>query len=324
MRNRYYEGPISNHFDGTRFYHPGLPPADKSLADLLRWTLQGKRTPWPDIVPGTSGLRPPERVNGLRITAIGHSSLLIQVAGINLLVDPVWAERASPLRWAGPQRRNAPAVAFDDLPPIDVVLVTHNHYDHLDCDAVHRLWHSHRPRIITPLGNDTIIRKAAGQVAVEIGDWWDSFSLANDIQASIVPAYHWSARGLGDRRMALWGGFMLQTPFGPIYCAGDTAYRDGKIFQEIRERCGSPEVAILPIGAYEPRWFMESQHANPEEAVRIALDVGARQMLGVHWGTFPLTDEPYDEPEIRLNRAAAQEPAGLGIKALHPGDVWEP
>ncbi len=158
---------------------------------------------------------------------------------------------------------------------------------------------------------------------VKTGDWWDSIKVSKDISISIVPAYHWSSRGLGDRRMALWGGFVITTPKAVVYFAGDTAYRDGKIFEEIRARFGPPSVAILPIGAYAPRWFMQTQHSTPEEAVRIAMDCGAQQLLGIHWGTFPLTDEPFREPEERLHAAAqtakisAQRVVALGI-----GDVW--
>jgi L-ascorbate metabolism protein UlaG (beta-lactamase superfamily) len=158
---------------------------------------------------------------------------------------------------------------------------------------------------------------------VKTGDWWESFPLPHGICATIVPSYHWSSRGLGDRRMALWGGFVLETPECVIYCSGDTAYRDGNIFQEIRERFGAPAVAIVPIGAYEPRWFMHAQHINPEEPVQIALDCGAPQILGIHWDTFSLTDEPYYEPAARFNAAARSsrfDPANA--IALRPGDTF--
>ncbi len=254
---------------------------------------------------------------------IGHASVLLQVSGSNILLDPVWSERASPFPWIGPMRHNPPAVAFEDLPPIDSVLVTHNHYDHMDVVTLERLWDAYRPYTLSPLGNDTVIRSSASQVEVTTGDWWDSFMLPQGIRATIVPAYHWSSRWIGDRRKALWGGFVLETAAGVIYCAGDTAYRDGKIFSQIRERFGPPVVAILPIGAYDPRWFMRTQHADPAEAVQIARDLGARHMLGVHWNTFLLTDEPFDEPEKLLDAAAVSQPAGgVAAVALHPGDVW--
>ncbi len=320
MANRYYEGPASDHFDGERFFHPGLPSSDKSLFEVLRWKILGKRTPWPVSVPARSGLHPQPRVEDIQITAIGHASLLIQVAGSNILVDPVWAERASPLRRFGPKRHNPAAIALGDLPQIHSVLLTHNHYDHMDLATIEKIWDSHHPYMLAPLGNDRVVRSKVPRVQVTAGDWWESFDLSHGIRATIVPAYHWSSRGLGDQRMALWGGFVLETPMGVIYCAGDTAYRDGKIFHEIRKRFGPAIVAILPIGAYAPRWFMKTQHVNPEEALQIASDCGAQQMLGIHWGTFALTDEAYNEPETLL--AELSLPASLKSIALHPGDTW--
>ncbi len=327
MANPYYRGPASDHFDGERFFHPGLPASDKTILDVLRWKLRGsgKRTPWPRAAPARSGLRPPATVDGLEIVAIGHSSLLLQVAESNILLDPVWSERASPFRRIGPLRRNPPAVALADLPPIHTVLITHNHYDHMDLRTIGHLWKAHHPVILSPLGNDRIIHNAAPEIEVETGDWWDSVDLPHGIRATIVPSFHWSSRRLSDRRRALWAGFVLETPAGVIYCAGDTAFRDGSIFHEIRRRFGPPAVAILPIGAYAPRWFMHTQHVDPEEAVQISQILGAENTLGIHWGTFPLTDEPYNEPRDRLStaiRSASLSPSS--IVALHPGDTWPP
>ncbi len=323
MANRYYSGPASDHFDGKRFFHPGLPASDKSLLNVLRWRLLGRRARWPENVPAIAGIRPLARVEGLQITAIGHSSLLIQVAECNILLDPVWAERASPFSHFGPRRRNPPAIAFADLPPVDAVLLTHNHYDHMDLSAVKRLWEIYQPHILTPLGNDRVIQRSAPQVRVQTGDWWDRFFLPCGIVVTVVPSYHWSSRSLADRRMALWGGFYLETPQGSMYCAGDTAYRDGRIFQEIGARLGAPDLAILPIGAYAPRWFMKVQHADPEEAVRIAEDCRAKQVLGIHWGTFPLTDEPLREPEERFYTSAQSSSLSADqFAALHSGSIW--
>lgn len=327
LRNPYYQGPITDHFDGTRFFLPSLPSSDKSLLDVLKWKIPGKRAekvPWPKKVPAQNGVRPADRVAGLQITHIGHSSYLVQTSDLNILVDPVWAERASPLKWIGPRRRNPPAVAFEDLPPINAVLITHNHYDHLDTSTVRLLWKTHHSRIFAPFGNDAIIRASAPEIEVQTGDWWDAFPLAESIRLTIVPAYHWSSRGLRDRRMALWGGFILETPAGAVYCAGDTGYRDGAIFHEIGRRFGPPVVAMVPIGAYEPRWFMKTQHANPEEAVQIARDVGAQQALGIHWGTFAMTDEPYGEPAERFESAVQEKGLDAGrFKAMRPGDTWK-
>jgi L-ascorbate metabolism protein UlaG (beta-lactamase superfamily) len=216
-------------------------------------------------------------------------------------------------------------VALADLPKIHAVLVTHNHYDHMDTYTLGRLYEEHTPLVISPLGNDAVIRRDAPNVQVQTGDWWQTFNLSDRVRATIVPAYHWSARNLGDRRCALWGGFVLETPVGVVYCAGDTGYQDGKIFAEIRRRCGAPRVAILPIGAYEPRWFMQTQHTDPAQAVQIAIDCGAQHLLGVHWATFQLTDEPWDEPARLLTEAMCERTtANLTAQAMMPGDTWEP
>jgi len=319
----YYSGPITDHFDGKQFYHRGLPRTDKSLFDILRWQLFGKHARYPDKIPARSGIKPEAHVEALRITHIGHASLLIQTAGINIVVDPVWSDRVSPFKALGPRRRNPPTIALADLPPIDVIIVTHNHYDHMDTATIAAIHSQHKPIVISPLGNDTVIHKDAPHVPVETGDWWQSFPLSLDVRVTIVPAYHWSARKFADRRQALWCGFIVDTPSGRIYCAGDTAYQDGKIFSEIRNRCGAPLVAILPIGAYEPRWFMSTQHTDPAEALQIATDVGAAHLLGVHWGTFKLTDEPWDEPPRLLDEAIRRHQGKpIDAQAMRPGDIW--
>jgi len=318
----YYSGPITDHFNGKQFYHPGLPPTDKSLFDLLRWQVLGKRTPWPSTIPASSGLKPQSQVDGLSITCIGHASLLIQAAGINILIDPVWSDRVSPFRALGPRRYNPPAVSLTDLPPIHAILVSHNHYDHMDTATIAAIHEQHQCVVIAPLGNDAVIHKDAPHIPVQTGDWWQAFPLSSKVRATIVPAYHWSARGFGDRRQALWCGFFLDTPAGRVYCAGDTAYQDGKIFAEIRDRCGAPSVAILPIGAYAPRWFMSTQHTDPAEALQIANDVGAQHLLGIHWGTFQLTDEPCDEPPRLLEDAIRHADTPIRAQAMRSGDIW--
>lgn len=322
-RNRYHVGPPSDHFDGLRFFNPGQPSTDRALPDLLRWQLGGGRSRWPASVADRPAAKPLVRVPGLAVTMVGHATVLIQVAGRNLLVDPVWSERASPLAWAGPKRVNAPGVAFADLPPIDAVLITHNHYDHLDLATVRRVCAAHRPRIVAPLGNDAIIRGAVASAAVVTADWGDTVAVSDDVRVTLVPAHHWSARSLGDRRMALWCGFVVEGPERVLYHTGDTGYGDGRIFTLVRERFGPPDVAVIPIGAYEPRWFMKDQHVDPDEAVRIMLACGARQALGVHWGTFQLTDEGRTAPVEALAEALRREGfAGERFLALEPGDAW--
>nr|WP_174297628.1 MBL fold metallo-hydrolase [Sphingomonas bacterium] len=321
--NRYYHGPESDHFDGLRFFNPGQPTTDRSLFDLLRWRLSAPRSDWPKSV-AVRRVKPDARVDRLRITMVGHATVLIQVAGINLLSDPVWSDRTSPFAAFGPERVTVPGIAFDDLPPIDVVLVSHNHYDHLDLMTLGRLHAAHAPLMVMPLGNDTIIRAAVHDARIAVGDWHDQIEIAPGVATTLTPATHWSARGIRDRRMALWAGHYLKTSRnGSVWFAGDTGYGDGAIFRDLRHRHGAPDVALLAIGAYAPRWFMAPQHTDPAEAVRIFADVGARHALGIHWGTFPLSDEPREEPPALLAAALAQsgvEPSRF--PAAEPGSVY--
>ena len=321
--NPYYAGPPSDHFDGVRFFNPGQPATDRSFGDILRWRFGERRAPWPAQVPVTPAI-PAASVDHLRISMVGHATLLIQVAGINLLTDPIWSDRASPTSFAGPKRVTDPGIAFEHLPPIHAVLLSHNHYDHLDLRTMRRLDERHRPLMIMPLGNDAIVRRAIPDARIEVGDWGDRIAISEGVATTLTRANHWSARGLGDRRMALWAGHYLDTPGGGVWFAGDTGYGDGAIFREIRTLHGAPKVALIPIGAYEPRWFMTEQHVNPEEAVKIMQDVEAEQALGIHWGTFQLTDEPRDAPLAALATAlsGAGEPAQRFI-AAEPGGVYD-
>ena len=248
---------MSDHFDGIRFFDPhGSPP--KNLATLMRWYMGREKAEWPTWVPSPYSDRPPARVAGpeWRLSYVGHASWLLQTAGLNILIDPVWARRVSPVSFLGPMRVNDPGIAFDALPPIDVVLVSHCHYDHLDVETLARLAAKFNARVITPLGNDTIMRNHDPAIRAEAFDWHDRIALGPQSAVTLVPTHHWSARGLTDRNKALWASFVIETPAGRIYHVADSGYGDGQHFRAARDRYGPFRLAILPIGAYEPRWFM--------------------------------------------------------------------
>jgi len=320
-KNPYYSGPPSDHFDGKRFHLVDRTATDRSFRDLWRWQREGTRTSWPKTVPVTQAI-PPTRSITPRLTMIGHATILIQVAGLNILTDPVWSDRASPFRFVGPKRVTEPGVDFAQLPTIDTVLLSHNHYDHFDIATLRRLILRDHPLIVTPLGNDVIVRKVIATARTITGDWHDSISLSPDVSVHLTPANHWSSRGIRDRRMALWSGFWIDTPDAQIWFAGDTGYGDGEIFHDIRKRYGAPHIAMIPIGAYEPRWFMSDQHVAPEQSVQIFHDIGAEQALGFHWGTFQLTDEGREEPlQLLRTSLAASGVASSRFTAFAPGDV---
>jgi L-ascorbate metabolism protein UlaG (beta-lactamase superfamily) len=239
------------------------------------------------------------------LTWIGHATFVARLGGQLVATDPIWCERIS-----GVVPRRAPVgVELEALPPLDVVTVTHNHRDHLDLPTIARL--GARPLYVAPMGNGRLLREAGAARVVEL-DWWDSVEIGR-LTVTLVPARHWSMRAPWDRNDALWGGFVLRGPEGALYHAGDTALFDG--FAEIGARCGPIDWALLPIGAYEPRWFMEPQHMNPDDALAAFAQLGARRLVAMHWGTFKLTDEPLGEPPARLRELAAA--AGLG-----PDRVW--
>ncbi|MEW6641350.1 MAG: MBL fold metallo-hydrolase [Pseudomonadota bacterium] len=319
-----YQGPVTDHFNGSHFFDSdGSPP--KRLREVWRWQRNRKPAQWPAWHPSPFSDTPPARVDGAaaRFSFVGHASWLIQAGGLNILVDPVWSERASPFRSLGPKRVNDPGIAFAALPPIDVVLVSHGHYDHLDLVTLSRLAAQFAPRVITPLGNDLTMHAHDRAIRAEAYDWGDRVHLGDGVAVHLVPTRHWTARGLFDRNRSLWASFVLETPAGKIYAVGDSGYGDGVHFRRVRERHGALRVALLPIGAYEPRWFMRDQHMNPEDAVKALADCGADQALAHHHGTFQLTDEPIGEPAEQLD--SALDAAGVSrarFRALKPGEVF--
>lgn len=322
-RNPYYQGPVTENFNGTVFTDGR--PVTKGLADVLKWqTSKRDREAFPESYPAPPKDRPPARVDSVRVVHLGHASFLYQIGGLNLLIDPVYSLRASPLSFIGPRRVNDPGVAFDDLPRIDAVLITHNHYDHLDIETLARLHERDQPRMIMPLGNDTIVRARIPEARAEAHDWSTRLPLSDGVSVTLAPSYHWSARGAFDRRMALWCSFVLEGGGTRIFHIGDTGYHDGSLYRRLGAELGPFHLAVLPIGAYEPRWFMRDNHMNPEEAVQVMLSLRAEQALGHHWGTFQLTDEGIERPPAAL--AAALAAAGLAeerFRAMRPGLSWQ-
>ena len=322
--NAYYGGPASDHFDGVRFFNPG-GARPRGPGAFLKWQLGDRGEAWPRSFPSPFPAdRPPERFEGegVRIVYVGHATFLMQARGKNVLIDPVWSERASPVSFVGPKRVNPPGIDFDRLPPIDVVLVTHNHYDHMDADTIGRLWQRFAPRIVTPLGNDAILKNNVPGLAATAVDWGDVVDLGDDLEVHVEPTQHWSARGASDRMHALWASFVVRSGARKVYCVGDTGFGDGATFARVGKRHPGLALALLPIGAYEPRWFMRNHHINPEEAVEALRLSGAGRAFGHHWGTFRLTNERVEQP--RLDLAAALASRGIPgdrFQALCPGEV---
>jgi len=294
-----YRGVASDHFDGERF-HNARPLDLPNFSDMLRWQRNRDPGPWRDWTEAEPGPAPPEAVDDLRVTFVNHATVLIQTDGVNILTDPIWSRRASPVSWAGPRRRRPPGIRFEDLPPIHVVLVSHNHYDHMDLPTLKRLHREHRPRFVVGLGNRATL-ESKGIYGVAELDWWQSVTVAEGLRVTMVPAQHFSSRGITDRFATLWGGYVLEGRAGRVYFAGDTGM--GPHFRQIRQRLGPPRLAILPIGAFRPRWFMKTMHISPDEAVQAHELLGARTTVAMHFGTFRLGDDGQDEPVRRLRQA---------------------
>ena len=292
--------------DGKR-YRLEAHRGEAGFMDLMRWRFNGERARWPARVENRPYPPPPERVTGeeIKATWIGHSTVLLQTAGLNILTDPFLSERASPVSFAGPRRVRPPALTPDRLPPIDVILLSHNHYDHMDLPALRAIAGRHAPHVVTPHGNARWIRRAAPSFRIDELRWGQSIGVGA-AEIHLTPALHWSKRGLFDANTALWGAFVIATPGGAIYFAGDTGFGTGSTFADVQRSFGAPRLSLIPIGAYEPRWFMHPQHMNPEEAVKAHLALGSGTSLAIHHGTLQLTDEAIDAPVKALADALVQ------------------
>lgn len=277
---------LPSNFDGVRFHN--LVPRRNGYAALLRWLVTRRPGPWhqhPDAQPGPP---PPHSSDDLRVTFVNHSTFLLQLNGINILTDPMWSERASPVNWAGPRRFRRPGIRFEDLPPIDIVLLSHDHYDHMDMPTLRRLHRLHGPTIYAPLKNAALLARHGIGNVVEL-DWWQETAARRDLWVTSVPAQHFSSRAFFDRDTRLWCGFVLQSDDTCIYFAGDTGA--GPQTAMIAHKFPQIDLAILPIGAYRPEWFMGEVHMSPAEAVEAHLLLGARVSVASHFGTFALADD---------------------------------
>jgi L-ascorbate metabolism protein UlaG (beta-lactamase superfamily) len=309
--------PLSDHFNGKTFFNPG-GESSKGLLDVLKWRRTSRPTPWPAHIEVAPQVLPPAPTGDeVMATWVGQSTFLIRSSSATVLTDPVWSDTAGPTSWLGPRRVAKPGIDFDAVPKVDLILLSHDHYDHCDIPTLRRFARRDDPLIVSPLRYRRLLSGADFSRIVEL-DWWQENEPRPGIRVTLVPARHWTRRSFFGTNRRLWGGFILRIGGRSVYFVGDSGYQEG-LFTEIRRRCGPPDLALIPIGAYEPRWFMAPAHMNPAEAVRVHVDVGARKSIAMHWGTFQLTDEGLWEPVRALNEAlsaAGLAPADFSTQAI--------
>ncbi len=287
------------HVRNGRFFNPGVP--EHGFSQVLKWVTNRQVGPWRKWIPSTPGPKPPACVEAeaLRVTFVNHSTFLLQTEGWNILTDPVWSRRVSPVGFAGPQRHRDPGIRFEDLPAIHCLLISHNHYDHFDTPTLKRLAAAHRPAVFCPLGLAKPLRKIGFSEVTEL-DWWQSH-ITRHARLHCVPAQHFSARTPFDRNRTLWCGWVLETAHSNIYFAGDTGF--GDFFPALRARFSPIRLALLPIGAFDPEWFMGPVHMAPEQAVEARAILSAAVAVATHFGTFALADDGETAPVDRLQTA---------------------
>lgn len=306
--NEAYKSRYEDTIFGRRYYN--IEPVKRhNVFDLMKWYATGKRKKWPELINTEPYDAPPERhEKSIRYTVVNHATVLIQVDGVNILTDPILSMRASMFSWIGPKRCLPPAVSFDQLPHIDVVLISHNHYDHMDISTLERLVKRDNPLILTGLGNKQILKKHGIDNVTEL-DWWQN-AASGAIEFFFTPARHFSSRGIADYNLSLWGSFIIKTSSGVICFIGDSGY--GSFIKEIRKHFGPVTLAFIPIGAYEPAWMMESIHLTPEEAWQVHKELESDLSVAIHFGTFQLTDEGINEPAERLLKAVSSDSRTFG------------
>jgi L-ascorbate metabolism protein UlaG (beta-lactamase superfamily) len=307
----HYKGATSDHFDGTVFFNPDKPQ-ETTILDLLRWQMTSEKGTWQPERTDTTTTVPEARLDAAcsRITFVNHATTLIQTAGINILTDPVWSDYVGVFDRIGPKRVRPAGVKEQDIPHVDVILLSHNHYDHLDITTMKRLAARFKPVIIVPLGIKAFLEQEGISTTIIELDWWQShqYSLPSGqtLELHSVPAQHFSGRGVSDRNATLWCGYVVKNPqtTDEIYFVGDSGY--GSHFKRIGEKFTNIKLALIPIGAFRPRWFMSPVHIAPDEAVKVHLEVRSQQSVGIHFGTFPLADDGELEPLEELKKALAQ------------------
>ena len=305
-------------FAQERFSNSDGMKNEKSLSEVLKWS-------WSREEPKKEFIKTNENINLNSLKDrehyalwIGHSTFLINNGDLTILTDPIFSERASPLNFAGPKRLIKPVIKIKDLPEVDVITISHNHYDHLDINSLRKIQKKFpNVKILVPKGDLKLLKNYNLNNGFEFL-WWEEIIFDNT-KFIFTPAQHWSARGLRDRNKSLWGSWFIKTEEKNIFHAGDTGYSED--FIEIRNRLGAVDFAMIPIGAYDPQWFMSYSHVNPEEALNIAKDLDAKKSIGMHWGTFILTDEPVLEPRERLNKITNQ--TNINFYTVTPGNIIE-
>lgn len=320
LRARGYRGPVSDHFDGKTFRNIGVNGRAErgSLPRVLHWMVTRPRSDW-TWRENARVARPMQRVMGekLVVTFVNHATVLIQTEGVNILTDPIWAKRTSPVSWIGPKRYRKPGIPLDQLPPIDLILLSHNHYDHMDLWTLREILKRHTPRIVTGLGNAEYLSRHGISGAVDL-DWWQSLELTERLGVRCVPAQHFSSRAISDRDRTLWCGFVIETPHGDIYFAGDSGY--GPFIEGLQERYDGFRLALLPIGAYVPWFIMAHVHMSPEEAYLLSGELRVKTMIPIHYGTFRLADDKQDQPVEELMQAKRRSPNGVSVVVLENGE----
>jgi L-ascorbate metabolism protein UlaG (beta-lactamase superfamily) len=292
-----YKGKKTDHFNGQRFFNK-YSSFKSSFLKFLKWRLESRKGSWPKWIENKPLRKPKERGkdDSLTVTFINHATVLIQLGKINILTDPIYSQRPSPFSYIGPKRVRAPGVKFEDLPPIDVILISHNHYDHLDIPTLKKLSKRDHPIILTGLGNGLLFQENNIEPFKDM-DWGDIFN-HKGVNFHFLTSQHWSGRGFTDRLKTLWGSFLIEKNGKKIYFAGDTGY--GPHFKEHAKRFGPIDLSLLPIGAYKPRWFMKFSHLSPEDALKAHFSLKSKKSMAIHFGTFSLGDDSFSDPTIDL------------------------